>query len=54
MVIERFLGKVLFPGAPHGQRHRHVRFLLLGILLGLLIALTFGAVLYLLHEGGRV
>jgi hypothetical protein len=46
--------KVLFPGWTHGQRRRHMKFLLLGILLGAILAVGFGAILYLLNSQGRL
>jgi hypothetical protein len=49
-----YLEKVLFPGWSHAQRRRHMRFLVLGIFLGIFVALAFGTILYLLNMQGRL
>jgi hypothetical protein len=49
-----FIEKTLFPGWTHGQRRRHMRFLMLAILLGAFLAAAFGAILYLLNSQGRM
>lgn len=49
-LIERFL----FPRWTPGQRRRHMRFLMLGILLGMFIAAAFGAMLYFVNGQSRL
>jgi hypothetical protein len=49
-----FMEKLLFPGWTPGQRRRHMRFLGLGIVLGLVMSGAFGAILYFLNDQGRL
>jgi len=49
-----YVEKLLFPGWSHGQRRRHMRFLLLGIFLGVILAAAFGTTLYFLNYQGRI
>jgi hypothetical protein len=48
-----FIEKLLFPGA-HGQRRRHMRFFLLALLLGTLLAIGIGVMLWTLNRTGRI
>lgn len=43
------LGKFLFPGVRRSSRRKHLRFLLLSLLLGLLCCLCLGGMLYLMY-----
>ena len=45
---------LLFPGIPPGQRKRHLRFLLLGIGLGLIFAVAFFFIMIMLNNQGRI
>ncbi|MFO1475363.1 MAG: hypothetical protein U1F98_01770 [Verrucomicrobiota bacterium] len=51
--VRLFFEKLLFPGAP-GQRRRHMRFFLLALVLGVLLAVGIGAALYYLNCQGRI
>jgi hypothetical protein len=51
--IRNYIEKLLFPGAV-GQRRRHMRFFLLALFLGLLLAVFIGAALYYLNCQGRI
>jgi hypothetical protein len=54
MAMARFyLEKLLFPGWSHGQRRRHMRFLMLAMLLGTCLCIVFGLVLYLMNSRGH-
>ncbi len=48
------IGSVLFPKAHPSVRRRHLRFLSLSILLGLMFCLAFGAMLFVLNRQGRI
>jgi len=52
--LRRLIEKTLFPTWTRGQRRRHMRFLMLGILLGMFIAVAFGAMLYLVNGQHRM
>jgi len=45
-----FISKRLFPNIDRGRRRTHMRFLLLSLLLGLLICLVLGSVLWLMNR----
>jgi hypothetical protein len=47
-----FFEKLLFPGS-YGQRRRHMRFFLLALLLGLIVALTIGAMFVVVNMRGH-
>ena len=49
-----YVEKLLFPGWSPGQRRRHMRFLMLGIFLGVILAGVFGGTLYLLNYQGQI
>jgi hypothetical protein len=46
--------KLLFPGWSRAQQRRHMRFFLLAMLIGGILAMAFGAALYLLNIQGRI
>jgi len=50
----RFLERALFYTASRGARRRELRFLLLAIFLGGIIAVMVGAILYSLNHRGRI
>jgi hypothetical protein len=47
-----YFEKLLFPGA-HGQRRRHMRFFLLALVLGAVIAIAIGAMFIFLNSRAR-
>jgi hypothetical protein len=51
--VRIYLEKLLFPGWSRAQQRRHMRFLLLGILLGTFLAVAFGVTLYFANTRGQ-
>jgi len=47
--VMRILLSILLPGFPHGRRRRELRFVSLGLLIGLLIAMATGALIYVMN-----
>jgi hypothetical protein len=53
-VVMDLIGKITFPRTQPSMRRKHLRFLILSVILGLMFCTLFGCALFFLNKQGRI